>query len=202
MSDDRSTSTLDSTASSDTELYGGESTHPLAETGKEAGERAGHLVERGAEIGFQQADRGLETAAGGIETAAQTIRRVSTDMQTDQPQIAEFASTAADRAEDLARYLRETDVREMIGNVENFARRQPLLFLGGAFVLGVAASRFIKAAGGSQGQSQGMYSYDSYGTGRGTGWSGSAGSYRSSTGDLEATGPGGTNGLTDTDEAI
>jgi hypothetical protein len=195
MSDDRSTSTLDSTASSDTELYGGESTHPLAETGKEAGERASHLVERGAEIGFQQADRGLETAAGGIETAAQTIRRVSTDMQTDQPQIAEFASTAADRAEDLARYLRETDVREMIGNVENFARRQPLLFLGGAFVLGVAASRFIKAAGGNQGQSQGMYSYDSYGTGRGTGWSGTNG--------LEATGPGATGkGLTDTGEAI
>src|SRR5918995_1366175 len=150
MSDDRSTSTLDSTASSDAELYGGESTHPLADTGKEAGERASHLVERGAEIGFQQADRGLETAAGGIETAAQTIRRVSTDMQTDQPQIAEFASTAADRAEDLARYLRETDVREMIGNVEHFARRQPLLFLGGAFVLGVAASRFIKAAAGDR----------------------------------------------------
>jgi hypothetical protein len=116
-------------------------------------------------------------------------------MQTDQPQIAEFASTAADRAEDLARYLRETDVREMIGNVENFARRQPLLFLGGAFVLGVAASRFIKAAGGNQGQSQGMYSYDSYGTGRGTGWSGTNG--------LEATGPGATGkGLTDTGEAI
>jgi hypothetical protein len=204
MSDDRSTSTIDSaTASSDTELYGGESTHPLADTGKEAGERAGHLVERGAEIGFQQADRGLETAAGGIETAAQTIRRVSTDMQTDQPQIAEFASTAADRAEDLARYLRETDVREMIGNVENFARRQPLLFLGGAFVLGVAASRFIKAAGGNQGQSRGMYGYDSYGTGRGTGWSGTTGSYGSSTGSLEATGPGATgNGLSNTGEAI
>jgi hypothetical protein len=201
MSDDRSTSTLDSpTSSSENQLYGGESTHPLADTGKEAGERAGHLVERGAEIGFQQADRGLETAAGGIETVAQTIRRVSTDMQTDQPQIAEFASTAADRAEDLATYLRETDVRQMIGNVENFARRQPLLFLGGAFVLGIAASRFIKAAGGNQGQTgQGTYAYDSYGTGRGTGTYGrSSGTWSGAT----ATGPGGTNGLTDTGEAI
>ena len=74
-------------------------------------------------------------------------------METQQPQIADLASTAADQAEALAGYLRENDVRQIIGNVETFARRQPLLFLGGAFVLGVAASRFIKAAGG-QGQGQ------------------------------------------------
>jgi hypothetical protein len=126
----------------------GASTHPLAETGAEAGDRASHLVERGAEIGFKQADRGLDQAVDGIETVADSIRRVSLDMESDQPQIAELASGAADQAEALASYLRETDVRQLIGTVEDFARRQPLLFLGGAFILGVAASRFIKAAGG------------------------------------------------------
>ena len=136
---DQSTTTLDSPAS-------GESTHPLAETGREAGERAGHLVERSAEIGFQQADRGLDQAVDGIETVADSIRRVSADMETEQPQMAELASTAADQAEAVARYLRDTDVRQLIGNVEDFARRQPLVFLGGAFLVGVAASRFIKAA--------------------------------------------------------
>ena len=138
---DQSTTTLDSPAS-------GESTHPLTETGREAGERAGHLVERSAEIGFQQADRGLDQAVDGIETVADSIRRVSTDMETEQPQMAELASTAADQAEAVARYLRETDVRQLIGTVEDFARRQPLVFLGGAFLVGVAASRFIKAAAG------------------------------------------------------
>ncbi len=126
----------------------GESTHPLAETGREAGERASHLVDRGAEIGFRQADRGLDQAVDGIESVADSIRRVSLDMEAERPQIAEFASGAADQAEAIARHLRETDVRELIGNVEDFARRQPLLFVGGAFLLGVAASRFIKAATG------------------------------------------------------
>ena len=197
MADDRSTTTLDSPTAGQEADFAGESTHPLAETGKEAGERAGHLVERGAEIGIQQADKGLNQAATGIESVAQTIRRVSTDMETDQPQIAEFASTAADQAENLAAYLRETDVRQMIGSVESFARRQPLLFLGGAFVLGVAASRFIKAAGGgNQRQLQG-YGAQGYGSGQ---WV--SGDSRSVGRRFEATGPGGTNGLTDTNEGF
>lgn len=153
MTDDRSTTTLDSPTDFDASGTTGTETHPLAETGKEAGQRAGQLVERGAQIGLTQADRGLDQAATGVASVAESIRRVSADMETQQPQIADIASTAADQAEALAGYLRENDVRQIIGNVESFARRQPLLFLGGAFVLGVAASRFIKAAGG-QGQGQ------------------------------------------------
>ena len=148
MTDDRST-TLDSpSAGHDGGTATGESTHPLTETGKEAGQRASQLVERGADIGFRQADRGLDQAATGVERVAGSIRRVSADMETQQPQIAEFASTAADQAEALAGYLRENDMRQIVGNVEDFARRQPLVFIGGAFLLGMAASRFIKAAGG------------------------------------------------------
>ena len=188
MTNDRSTTTLDPATGSST---GTASEHPLAETGKEAGQKAGHLFERTADIGIQQADRGLNQAAEGVESVAQTIRRVSTDMETQQPQVADFAMTAADRAEDLAQYLRETDVRQIIGNVENFARRQPLLFLGGAFVLGVAASRFIKAAGGNQSQQH----IQGYHSGYGTDYqSGATSDFRTSSA-YEATGPGTRNGF-------
>jgi hypothetical protein len=127
----------------------GQETHPIAEAGREAGESAGHLAERAANIGIQQADRGREQAASGLERVAKSIRRVSDDFVTQQPAIADAADTAADKADDLARYLRETDAREMISNVEDMARRQPLVFVGGAFVLGFVTARFIKAAGGS-----------------------------------------------------
>ncbi len=123
---------------------------PLAEAGQEAGESATHLAERAADIGLKQADRGKEQAALGITQVADSIRRVSLDMQGTQPQIAGVAETAADQAERLASYLQETDAREIISTVENAARRQPLIFLGGAFLLGFAASRFIRAAGGGQ----------------------------------------------------
>ena len=38
-------------------------------------------------------------AAEGLDQVAETIRRVSTDMQAEQPQIANVATTAADQAE-------------------------------------------------------------------------------------------------------
>jgi hypothetical protein len=168
MIDDRST-TLDSpTAGQDAGATGGETTHPLAETGREAGQRAGQLFERGTEIGLKQADRGLDVAASGAATVANSIRRVSADIETDQPQLADFASAAADQAEALATYLRDTDMRQMIGNVEDFARRQPLLFVGGAFLLGMATSRFIKAAGGDEGRGQAQRSGNSSGNGYGS----------------------------------
>lgn len=177
---EQTTSTLDQPTT------GGE-THPLAEAGQQATESAGHIAGRAADLGLQQADRGREMAAEGIDKLARTVRRVSTDMQTDQPQIANAALTAADQADKVAQYLRTTDAREIIGSVEDAARRQPLIFIGGAFLLGLAASRFIKAAGendtgGQAGQFarsgyrtdyQGSDSFQATGAGRSNGYEGS-----------------------------
>lgn len=180
-----STTTLDEPTTGSSFRTQPSETHPLAEAGQQATASAGHLAERAADVGIQQADRGREMAAEGIDKVAQTVRRLSTDMQTDQPRIASAASTAADQAEKVAQYLRETDARQIIGNVEDVARRQPLIFLGGAFLLGMAASRFIKAAGGggrsAQAGQRSGYSAD-YRSGAST-------DHRSSD-SYEATGPG------------
>lgn len=156
--------------------------HPLEEAGREATQRAGHLAERAADIGIQQADRGRDKAATGIDEVAKTIRRISAEMQPKQPQIADVGLTAADGAERVARYLREKDTRQILGTVEDAARRTPLLFIGGAFVLGVAASRFIKAAAGEARQA--MPSYRSR----------TGADFRSSSASYEATRPGRHNG--------
>jgi hypothetical protein len=129
---------------------GGETISPLAEAGQQATESIGHLASRAADVGLKQADRGRQQAASGIEHVAESIRRLTTDIEVDQPAIANAADTAADQAERFASYLREHDAREILGNVESFARRQPLLFLGGAFLLGTAVSRFVKAAAGDR----------------------------------------------------
>lgn len=123
--------------------------NPLAEAGHEAGQSVGMLADRATGIGFQQADKAREQAADGLEQVTESIRRISLDMEGEQPAIANVVTTAADQAERVAEYLRTTDARQMLGTVEDVARRQPLIFLGGAFLLGLAASRLIKAAGGS-----------------------------------------------------
>lgn len=123
---------------------------PLAEAGRETVQTAGQLVERATNTGLRQADRGREQTAEGLHQLAGEIRTISTDMETQQPAIATVAEVAADQTERIATYLRDTDVRQIIASVEGVARRQPLLFIGGAFVLGLAAARFLKAAGGGQ----------------------------------------------------
>jgi hypothetical protein len=122
--------------------------HPLADAGTQTKETAGQLAERAKETGFRQADVGREKAAEGLQTLAGNIRRISTDMETQQPGIANVTETVAEQTERLANYLRETDAREILQSVENAARKQPLLFMGGAFVIGLATARFLKAAGG------------------------------------------------------
>src|SRR5688572_4218623 len=89
----------------------GEFTHPLAEAGQQATESIGHLASRAADVGLQQADRGRQQAASGIEHVAESLRRMTTDMQVEQPAIANAADTAADQAERFATYLREHDAR-------------------------------------------------------------------------------------------
>ena len=42
-------------------------------------------------------------------------------------------------------YLRGKDFDRMVDDLEGFARRQPALFLGGAFMLGLLAARFLKS---------------------------------------------------------
>ena len=165
-----------------------EPAHPLAEAGKDATESVGQLAGRAADLGIQQADRGRTQAAEGIDQVAQSIRRVSTDMQTEQPAIANAAMTAADQAERVAQYLRQTDARQIINTVEDVARRQPLLFIGGAFVIGIAASRFIKAAGGGQ-RAQGEYR-----SGYSTDYRSNSTFDPSTAGSYEPTGPGTTHG--------
>jgi len=159
----------------------GTETHPLAEAGREATESAGHIAGRAADLGIQQADRGRELAAEGLDKVASTVRRLSTDMQIDQPQIANVAMTAADKADDVARYLRETDARQIISNVEDTARRQPLFFIGGAFLLGLAAARLMKAGSPDTPQAR-QFERSGYRTG-----------YQGSN-SFEATGPGTGNG--------
>lgn len=202
---DRSTSTslADRPMSGSSE----EQEHPLAQTGQQAGETMGHLAERASNLGFQQADERRETAAQRLRTLASSIRKVSSDMESEEPSMANLASTAADQTERLAGYLRNTDARHMLNTAEDFARRQPALFLGGAFLLGLAATRFIKAANGGEsagsrasgvgGRASAGYGTD-YGprTGYGAGYGAGTGygtDYRAgTTGDYRATGPGST----------
>ena len=78
---------------------------------------------------------------------AQALRETGTHLQEDgQSSGAKAAKGAADQAERLASYLKESDSDRILGDVEDFARRRPWMACAVGFATGFVAARFLKAS--------------------------------------------------------
>jgi hypothetical protein len=112
-------------------------------------------------------DEQKDRAAQGLGSVAQALRQTSDQLrgQDQGLDVHGYIASAADQVERFSGYLRSTDTRQMVRRVESFAREQPAVFLGSAFMLGLLAARFLRssardAAGqyGSAGRSEGYVS--------------------------------------------
>jgi len=81
----------------------------------------------------------------------------------DQAFVADYVDQAAGQIERFAGYLENRSVDELMYDAERFARRQPAMFLGGAFVLGVLAARFLKSSAAATAPRYGGREYGRYG---------------------------------------
>src|SRR5919107_4921975 len=80
-------------------------------------------------------------------TIADALRRTTEHLRSeDQQRIAGLTDTVARQVEQVAEYLRNKDARAMRQDLENLARRQPALMIGGALVLGLIGARFFKSS--------------------------------------------------------
>jgi hypothetical protein len=84
--------------------------------------------------------------ANYLGTVAQAVQRAAGEFDSDVPHAAHYIRQAAGQIESVANAVRERDMRELVGEVQEFARRQPTLFFGGAVILGFAALRFFKSS--------------------------------------------------------
>lgn len=102
-----------------------------------------------------------DAASEGLNTVAHAFRQTSEQLRgNDQDTIAQYVDRAAGQVEQFAGYLSKSDLRGIARDAESFARREPALFLGGAFAVGLLAARFLKSSsqsgqrGGSTWQGQ------------------------------------------------
>jgi hypothetical protein len=80
-------------------------------------------------------------------TIADALRRTTEHLRSeDQQRIAGLTETVARQVDQVANYLRGKDARAMRADLENLARRQPAIMLGGALVLGLIGARFLKSS--------------------------------------------------------
>lgn len=85
-----------------------------------------------------------------IGSIAQATNQAADAFENDLPQAAEYIRKASDQIQGVADTVRERDVRELVDEVQEFARKQPTLFFGGAILLGFAALRFFKSTAPAQ----------------------------------------------------
>ena len=124
---------------------GEETVQQLRATGEEAVNSIGEQVRSQV---TSQAQSQKERASESLNGVAQALRQTSQHLREQgQDPLAGLAETGAERVERFSGYFRQRDLDQITGDVEQFARRQPALFLGAAFGLGFLASRFLKSSG-------------------------------------------------------
>jgi len=95
----------------------------------------------------EQVDQRSTQAGQRVASAAHDARTVGEELRRqgkDQP--ARLADQAADRAERLGTYLKESDADRILRDVEELGRKQPLALVAGGLAVGFVASRFLKAS--------------------------------------------------------
>lgn len=121
----------------------------LVDQAKEtAGEAYGAVTDKAA----GKIDEQKATLADGLSSVADGIRKASQSLGGGQAdnQIAQYAGrytrVAANTVDQVARYFDTHDTKAMVRDVEGFARRNPAVFIGAAFGLGMLAARFLKSS--------------------------------------------------------
>jgi ElaB/YqjD/DUF883 family membrane-anchored ribosome-binding protein len=109
-------------------------------------EAASTVSDKASDVARQGMSTGMTQAGDQLDAVAKALRNSGDQLRDEQPRMANLADTAADQVEELADRLRNTQPDELIRDAESFARRQPMLVVGGAFLLGAAAARFLKAS--------------------------------------------------------
>jgi hypothetical protein len=97
-----------------------------------------------------------------IGSIAEATQRAAGQFDDTLPQAARYIRQASEHMQGMADVVRAREVRELVGEVENFARRQPALFFGGAVILGFAALRFLKSSAPQSGARPGATSGDAF----------------------------------------
>jgi hypothetical protein len=95
-------------------------------------------------VGFAE-----EQKAAGAEQAdglARAVRRAADELEGTSPQIAHYVREAASSVDSLGRALRERSPADLLGGVEDLAKRQPVAFFGAAVLAGFALARFAKSS--------------------------------------------------------
>jgi hypothetical protein len=123
----------------------------LAQAGQSTGQVAGQAAGQVQEKATSRLDQQKQTLVEGLGSVAEGIRQMGENLgKTEQGGVvrltAQYGDTLAGQLERFSGYLNEREVGDLVGEAEDFARRNSTYFVGGAFLLGLMGARFLKSS--------------------------------------------------------
>lgn len=126
-----------------------------AEVQQKTGEKASVAKEQvkrtAAQVGEQAkstVDSRLSDVAHEIGSVAETVRQTSYEVGGgDSEAVVRYGERIAEQLDGISTYLNENGIEEVLTDLQDFARRKPGVFLGGAFMLGIVVGRFLRSSG-------------------------------------------------------
>lgn len=132
--------------------------HGAEELKHEAKQQASRLVEQAKAKVRSTVEEQRSNAAEEIEDVAHALRTGANDLEEHHKDyVARYVNQAADGLERMAEQLRHEEFGALWHHAESFARRQPVLFLGGFFAAGFALARLVKSSADRHDGSSGRY---------------------------------------------
>ncbi|XIA63233.1 hypothetical protein ACFIOY_29100 [Bradyrhizobium sp. TZ2] len=141
---------------------------------KDAADAAKEVTSETADQLKDQAREKQRSGADFIERFAGNIRAAARAFENDAPFAARGINSAAEYVEDAAEKIRNGSFRDLVDNATDFAKRQPVAFLGISVLAGFAAVRFLKASGGGASSSSRSDTHQASSSQRPDAWSGAS----------------------------
>jgi hypothetical protein len=154
-------------------------TEQVRQTAQDAQQATQQAVSQAVDTARQQATTTLaqrkSTATQTLSKAADALQQSSQQLQSqNEGMAAQAIDTVAQRLQGAAGYLENRDIGQLLGEAEDFTRRNTALVLGGAFLVGLGLARFLKSSQPSPprryGSGTGYSGYDRYGHGSADGY--------------------------------
>ncbi|MDP9314533.1 MAG: hypothetical protein M3R24_27255 [Chloroflexota bacterium] len=155
---------------SQTAQQAGQKVSQAAHTAEQKASQAMHKAEQKAgpmiDQAKHQAASQKQHATQRLDGMAQAIRHASDELrEQDQSTMAQYTDKAAQQIEQFAAHLRGKSVSELMSEAERYARRDPMIFVGSALLLGLLGARFLKSSSQQQHSSHSSSSSTHYTSG-------------------------------------
>lgn len=119
----------------------------VSETAAVAKEQVTRKASQVGEQAKASVDTRMNEVAHELGSVADAVRQTTQEVGGDQnAAVSRYGEQLAGQIESISSYLNNNGVEEVLDDLQNFARRQPAMFLGGAFMLGIVVGRFLRSS--------------------------------------------------------